>query len=75
MDNVRRLDPDAKQPHLVCYEKCKSCGFKSVVVATVGVDVDAMECGGCGKMTSRLVTKIGTGSKAWHRIHIGGSHS
>lgn len=42
-------------PWLVAAEKCRICGYECVGVIPIQADLDNLECGGCGNMTSEVV--------------------
>lgn len=48
------VDLDAHRPHLVVQERCRECGHSCIGTIPEEAPRDALECGGCGRMTSAV---------------------
>jgi hypothetical protein len=49
--SLHAVDEPDNGPHLVVKERCTHCGYTCVGVIPVEAPQDALECGGCGRMT------------------------
>lgn len=57
-------------------ERCTSCGKECVGTVPQGCDLDALECGGCGLMTSRathVLCEDEVGQRWWRLSVVGGT--